>query len=342
MFESESAAPAAAEQSVAIESAVSSEPIGADDLAGLFRAELEAEDAAQNASPAPVEAAATPDPADSVAAEPEGIEQEGEPAEPDPASPALPAPAGMSEADRAVFAKLPPDAQAWIVKRETEARADYTKKTQAVAEMRKATEAQQAKVMEQLQQYDQILSQFTTRQLQPPDPALRMTDPDAYEHQVAVYLQSKHQQDIAIAEQQRVRAEQQAAIEASQKQYWADQANQLRELAPELGSNDAKGAEARRAVYAYASELGYSKEQLSQASALDMVTLWKAQRYDAAMKAKAQAKPVVQPAPKVMAPGPAKAGGRNGGMAAAVRNLSENPTRAGLAAAYLAELAAER
>lgn len=321
------------------------EAMSRDDLAGLFRAELEAERApAKKIEPAAPEAAAPEtESADSVAAEPTTeTEQEGAPAEPDPADTAPAAPSGMSEADRAVFDALPPDAKAWIAKREAESRADYTKKTQAVAEMRKATEAVQAKVIGQLQQYDQLLSQFTTPVLAPPDPALRQQDPVAYEEALANYVHNKHLQEAAKVEQARVREEAQAHQAQAQHQYWSEQAAKLRELAPELASNDSKGAQARRDVFAYAQQSGYSKEQLDGASALDMVTLWKAQRYDAAMKAKAQAKPVAAPAPKVMAPGPAKAGGRVNGVAAAVKNLTQNPTREALAAAYRAELAAER
>jgi hypothetical protein len=73
-----------------------------------------------------------------------------------------------------------------------------------------------------------------------------------------------------------------------------------------------------------------------------MVTLWKAQRYDALQKAKATAKVVPPPTPKTAKPGPAKAVGRPSNLTSAVRNLSQNPTREALAAAFAAEIASER
>ncbi len=48
--------------------------------------------------------------------------------------------ARWSQADKAVLAKLPPEAQQFLVRRHTEMEADHTKKTQAIAEFRKEYE----------------------------------------------------------------------------------------------------------------------------------------------------------------------------------------------------------
>lgn len=348
MLEAETAAPVTdAAPAPAPESApADTGPVKPDDLAGLFRAELEAEQAGNKPTPAkapePVEAAPEPQSApieDAVTAEAE--QQDGPATDPEPA--AITAPAGMSEADKAVFAKLPPEAQNWIAKREAETRADYTRKTQAVAEQRKAVEAAQAQVLERLNQYDQVLSQFTTRPPVPPDPALRQTDPVAFEDQLAGYVHAKHVYEVATAEQARVRQERDAEAKAQMETYWQEQAQQLATLAPELAAGTETARNQRRAVYDYGIKSGYSKEMMDRASALDMVTLWKAQRYDAALAAKTTApKPTPPPAPKAQVPGPAKLGGTRGTMSNAVRALSENPSRAALAAAYRAEIASER
>lgn len=52
----------------------------------------------------------------------------------------------MSEAEKAIFAKLPADAQKWISTRHQQMEADYTRKTQALAETRKGIEALDARV----------------------------------------------------------------------------------------------------------------------------------------------------------------------------------------------------
>lgn len=349
MLEAENAAPVAdvapAPESAPAEApARDTGPLKPDDLAGLFRAELEAEQASTKPQPvkAPVEAAPEPESVpveEAVTAEAE--QQDGPATDPEPA--AINAPAGMSEADKAVFATLPPEAKAWIAKREAETRADYTRKTQAVAEQRKQVEAAQAQVLERLTQYDQVLSQFTTRAPVPPDPALRQTDPVAFEEQLAAYVHQKHVHEVATAEQARVRQERDAEAQRQMETYWQEQAQQLAQLAPELAAGTETARAQRRAVYDYGIKSGYSKEMMDRASALDMVTLWKAQRYDAALAAKTNApKPTPPPAPKAQVPGPAKLGGTRSTVATAVRALSENPSRAALAAAYRAELAAER
>jgi hypothetical protein len=345
----ESGAPDAAPTA---EAAPSSDPIRPADLAGLFRAELDAESAPASpvepaaaatteiAPDAPVEAApateSTPVEVDTATAE----QQDGP--ETDPAPAAIVAPSGMSEADKAVFAALPPEAKAWIAKRENETRADYTRKTQAVAAQRQEVESAQAQVLEKLQQYDGILSQFTTRQLAPPDPALRMTDPVAYEDQVAKYLHDKHLQENAATEQAKVRREHEALSKQQQQTFWTEQAQALKDLAPELAASTPEAKAHRQAAADYGLKHGYTKAQLDNCTARDLVTLSKAQRYDAAMAAKTTARTVVPPAPKVMQPGPAKAGGRSNGFASRVEALSQNPSRASLAAAYAAELASER
>jgi len=128
---------------------------------------------------------------------------------------------------------------------------------------------------------------------------------------------------------------------AKQQKYWSEQQQELARLAPKLAAQTPEAKKLRADVFEYAGKQGYTPEILQNASARDLVTLWKAHQFDTAMSKK----PVTPPpaaTPKVMAPGPAKAPARANGLAQAVRSLSENPTRDALAAAYRAELAAER
>lgn len=300
-------------------------------------------------TPAAPAAAAAETPSDTPQDQPE-LEAEAEPVEAeqqdgpetDPATAAIVAPSGMSAAEKAVFDQLPQEMKSLIARRESETRADYTKKTQAVAEQRKSFEAATTQVLETIRAYDARLSQFTTHKIQPPDPALRQADPVAYEEQLANYVHDKHFQDQAIAEQQRVRGEAARIEQANQQQFWREQQEELVRLDPQLAASTPEGKAARKAVADYGRSLGYTDEQLAGARASDFVTLSKAMKYDAAMAQKAKAKTVVNPAPKVMAPGPAKAGVRTHKLASAVNALSSNPSREQLAAAYYAELASER
>jgi len=324
-------------------------------LAGLFAQELAAErgetpepasqghqDTEQPAESAPEEAAPAEEAAPEEGTEPqEGAEPEDGAEEPTE-DPAIAAPPGMSEADKAEFAKLPPALQTWINKRITEQQADYTRKTQQVAEQRKYYESSVAELQQKLQAYDHILSQFTTPKLAPPDPKMRDTDPVAYEEQLASYLHQKHLQEVAAAEQQKVREEHEKLQRAQLAEFYKREAEELNRIAPELSAPDDKGKALRKAVWDYAIKVGYTPEQLSMATARDMVTLWKAQRYDAMQEARKNIKPVPPAAPKAARPGPAKAIGRPSNVTRAVQQLIENPSRDALAAAYLAELQAER
>lgn len=323
-------------------------------LAGLFAQELAAErgetpepasqghqDTEQPAESAPEEAAPAEENAPEEGAETQEGAEPGDGAEEPTEDPAIAAPPGMSEADKAVFAKLPPDLKTWINKRITEQQADYTRKTQQIAEQRKIYESGVAELQQRLQQYDQILSQFTTPKLAPPDPKLRETDPVGYEEQLAHYLHQKHLQEVAAAEQQKVRAQAEELHKQQLQEFYRREAEALAQMAPEL-ADPKKGAALRKAVYEYGIKAGYTPDQLSMATARDMVTLWKAQRYDAMQAAKQNVKVVPPAAPKAAKPGPAKAIGRPSNVSRAVQQLVENPSRDALAAAYLAELQAER
>jgi len=322
-----------------------------DSIASLFEADLKAESAPPKKdveAPAEVETEVDAPDAD---AEPDEIaadeaetteeqESEGE-SEETPAAQTIDAPSGMSEADKAAYAKLSPELKAWVSKREAETRADYTRKSQDVAEKRKAYEAASQQVMGKLQQYDQVLARFTDPELSPPNPALRAQDPEAYEQQQAEYLYRKDLQERAKAERARTAHEHQQLEQARLHEFHAHEAQELARIAPELAASTPKAVEMRKAVHKYGVETGYTPEMLKQASARDIVTLWKAQQFDAAQKAKANVKIVPKAPPKIVAPGPAK-GGRPSNFARAVQDLSKNPSVDALQEAYLAELQSER
>jgi hypothetical protein len=289
------------------------------DLAAQYAAELNAEEEA----PAPAKVA----PAE-VADEPAEVE----------AAPATrAAPDVMSEADKALFATLPPEAQAWVNKRA----ADMAERSQAATQQAQAAFQERQAIQAQLQQYDQFLSTLTSKPLQPPPAAMQQTDPLGYQDAMADYIQQRHSQEQAQQEQARIRGEHQQIQRQQYQEFTQVESRKLLELMPEF--NDAKqGLALRKAVIDYAQKQGFA-ELLPRASAQEIAVLTKAMRYDAGQAALKAAKPVTAPPPKAAKPGPARApGNRSGGIANAVTNLSSNPSRDALAAAYMAEIQAER
>jgi hypothetical protein len=321
-----------------------------DSIASLFEAEIVSErnppkevEAPETKETVSDDAADAPetdeDTADDAVVEAE-VDQDGEPDEA-PAIQAIEAPPGMSEADKAEFAKLPPSQRAWLAKRITDQTADYTRKTQDVAQRRKAVDGMAQEVMGRIQSYDAILAKFTDANIQPPDPSLRMTDPEAYDQALADFVHRRDLKEKATAERIR-NAEEYKRVEAARKQeYWATEAQELARIAPELADGP-KAKETRKAIFGFAQKLGYSPDELEMASAKDMVTLHKAMLYDAQQAAKKAVQVVPKPAPKVIKPGSASAGGRPSQLTSAVQVLKQNPTVDSLAAAFEAELKTER
>lgn len=323
------------------------------DLAAGFAAELAAERGEEPAKATAEEIATADDAADEEAAAPVEAEQsetgeveEAATAEADEGAETptddqpIVAPSGMSEADKAEFAKLPTDMKAWLTKQAAAATADYTRKSQAVAEQKKQFDATVPVLIQRLQAVEDILKTATDNQIAPPNPELRVTDPETYDRDLADYMYAQHQREVATKERQKVEAEKKALQEAHYQQFHQTRQEELREKAPELFGP--KGREIGQQIQDYAQKLGYSVEQLRHSSANDLITLWKAQRFDAIEAAKKTVKSVPPPAPKVSKPGPAKAVGRPTNLARAVTNLSQNPSRDALVAAFAAEIASEK
>lgn len=288
---------------------------------------------------------------DDEAEDPDSADEADIAAEADPESnPATPviddgtiaAPAGMSEADKAAYAKLSPELKTWVSKRMHEQTADYTRKTQDVAERRKAVDAIAGQMVEKLTSLDTYLARLTDPDIRPPDPALRHQDPEAYEEQQARYVHAKDLKERAGKERERIAAERGRLIEEQQQRFWQEEAVALRELAPELVEQTPAAAQKRLAVHKYAVEAGYTPEMIKMASARDIVTLQKAMKYDAQVAAKKAVKIVAPQAPKVAKPGHAANVGRPPEATRAIQNLRDNPSVETLQDAFLAELKMER
>lgn len=250
------------------------------------------------------------------------------------------APSGMSDADRQVYAKLPTELKAWVAKQEASRTADYTRKSQAIAEQKRQYESALPVIAQKLQILDANLARFTDNDVAPPDPALRYNDPDTYNDQLANYMQAQHVKEIAARERQKIQAEHEAVTQQQMREFEQQRSAQLRERAPELFGE--KGKVIGNQIQTYALKSGYTSEQLRLATATDIITLHKAQQFDAIQAQKKQVKTVAPSALKVTKPGPAKAVGRPSAVSSAIKALDQKPSRDNLAAAYLAEIRSEK
>jgi len=188
--------------------------------------------------------------------------------------------------------------------------ADYTRKTQEIADQRKAVEAEKAKIEEASKLRDTyaqrlgIIEQMLKQQDSGEDLAsLKETDPIGYAVKVAEQAEREKQLSAVRAEQQRIAQQQQGEQQERLKSYLAQEAQKLAEAIPEM-NDPAKGQAIRTDIRNFAQKLGYSEQELSQVYDSRAVTaLYKAMQYDKLMSGKGDATKKVQQAPKMLKPG---------------------------------------
>ena len=201
---------------------------------------------------------------------------------------------------------------------------DYTKKTQALAETRKAVEAEKSKIEEAKQLRDQyaqrleviekVLGQQATDDVNLAE--LKENDPIGYAIKVAERAEQEKQLQAVRAEKQRIAQQQEAERQQSLQAHLQQEAVKLKEMIPEF-RDEAKAEIARKDIRSYAKSVGFSDEELSQVyDSRAVKTLYNAMMYEKLMKGKSVATKKVQDAPKVL-----KAG--NGGQV----NAEDNATK---------------
>ena len=186
---------------------------------------------------------------------------------------------------------------------------DYTKKSQEVAEQRKAIEAERAKlsqVEQERQAYAQRLQaidQFLSKQLQGENlESLKETDPIGYAVKVAERTEKEKQLAVIRAEQQRIAQVQQAEQQQKLQVHLQSEAQKLVDVIPEFGTE--KGQDLKRQIREYALNIGYSEQDL--ANLYDhraVLALYKAMKFEKLQQAKPDAMKRVQEAPKVLKAG---------------------------------------
>jgi hypothetical protein len=187
---------------------------------------------------------------------------------------------------------------------------DYTRKTQEVAEARKAVEAERQKIEEaaklrdtyaqRLTVIEQMLSQGENAEdLQ----SLKETDPIGYAVKVAEQSEREKQLAAVRAEQQRIAQQQQAEQQERLQAHLQAEALKLQEAIPEM-SDPAKSQAVKTDIRNYAKKIGFTDQELAQVYDSRAVTaLYKAMQYDKLMSGKTEATKKVSQAPKMMRPG---------------------------------------
>jgi hypothetical protein len=186
---------------------------------------------------------------------------------------------------------------------------DYTKKSQALAEQRKAVEAERQHleyVKQERQAYAQklqALDSFLTQQNKGVDlDVLKETDPIGYAVAVAEQNQREKQLAVVRQEQQRIAQQQQAEQQASLQNHLRQESEKLVSLIPELATP--QGDAVRKQIRDYAKSVGWTDQELSSVyDSRAVVSLYKAMKYEQLQKSKPEVNKKLQAAPKMMRSG---------------------------------------
>jgi hypothetical protein len=187
--------------------------------------------------------------------------------------------------------------------------ADYTKKTQSLAEERKAVEAERSRIQEanqlrdqyaqRLQLVEQMLAQQPSENLE----ALKETDPIGFAVKVAEQQQKEKQLYAIQAERHRIAQQQQAEQQAMLSTHVASEAEKVAQAIPDFTDKE-KGETVRKEIRSFAKSIGWSDQEL--ASVYDsraVLTLYKAMQYDRLIQNKPEMNKKLSQAPKMIKSG---------------------------------------
>jgi hypothetical protein len=188
--------------------------------------------------------------------------------------------------------------------------ADYTRKTQEIAETRKAVEADRQKIEEAARLRDTyaqrlgVIEQMLSQGEKAEDlTALKESDPIGYAIRVAEQTEREKQLVAVRTEQSRIAQQQQAEQQERLNAHLQAEGLKLQEAIPEM-ADPAKGQAIRTDIRNYAKKIGFSDQELSQVYDSRAVTaLYKAMQYDKLTAGKQDAVKKVAQAPRMMRPG---------------------------------------
>ena len=189
---------------------------------------------------------------------------------------------------------------------------DYTKKSQAVAEERKAVQAelhavQEAKALrdqyaQRLEMIEQMLQPQETENLD----YLKETDPIGYAVKVAEMAQKEKQLAQVQAERHRIAQQQEQDRQMQMQSLVREEMQKLTAAIPEF-ADPAKGETIRNDIRAFGKQLGFSDQELAAVyDSRAVLTLYKAMQYDKLMASKPEVTKKVSQAPKAIKPGVAQ------------------------------------
>jgi len=190
---------------------------------------------------------------------------------------------------------------------------DYTKKSQTVAEERKAVEAERQRIEEakvlrdQYAQRLQLIEQMLNQQPETENlDFLKENDPIGYAVKVAELSQREKQLAQVRAERERIMQQQMQEQQQTLQQKVAEEAQKLAAVLPEF-VDPQKGDVIRKEIRNYGKQLGFSDEELANVyDSRAVLTLWKAMQYDKLQSAKPNITKKVSEAPKSIKPGVAQ------------------------------------
>lgn len=188
--------------------------------------------------------------------------------------------------------------------------ADYTKKTQQVAEQRKALEAESVAIDQARQLRDAYAERLQAMEqlLSAPEQSenleyLKESDPIGYAVKVAELSQQREQLQAVQAERYRIAEQQQAEQQQALRGYLAEQSAKLSQVLPEY-SDPVKGEALRSELRSFAKGIGFSDEELSMVrDSRQVLALHKAMLYDKLQKAKPELNKRVSEASKTIKSG---------------------------------------
>jgi hypothetical protein len=263
------------------------------DAAGAFLGMMEPPQEAEQAAPeAPEEQGQV------EASEPEEVEAQEQEAEPEPQRFRVKA---AGEEREVTFDELVDGYQKGL---------DYTKKSQSVAEQRKAVEAERIAIEQAKQARDaysqrlSLIEEFLSKQNQGEDlAALKETDPIGYAVKFAEKTEREQQLAMVQAEKQRIAQQQTAERQAELQQVIAREAQRVAEVIPEY-ADPQKGTDVKKTIREFAKSIGYSDQELSQVYDSKAVqVLWMAAQFQKLQSQKPQVTKKLNEAPKMLRPG---------------------------------------
>ena len=189
---------------------------------------------------------------------------------------------------------------------------DYTKKSQAVAEERKAVESERQAVQEAKQMRDtyaqrlEMIEQMLVPQQEENLEYLKETDPIGYSVKVAEMIQRDKQLAAVQAERHRINQQQEQDRQVQMQSVVAEEMQKLSSFIPEF-TDPAKGEAIRNDIRAFAKQVGFSDNELAAVyDSRAVLTLYKAMQYDKLVASKPAITKKVNEAPKAIKSGVSK------------------------------------